>query len=110
MTFTAATQARIAVATVLIAVLTGCDVVFPPPEDRSPRIDIYTDHYEYRHRRYESVRSLRIGLEAVNEPIARLIVQECEARSRLPEVIDMLRGRDNFNVAVIVAAEDCATE
>lgn len=90
--------------------LSACDLIFPPPEDRSPRIDVYEGYYEYRYNRYETVRALRLGLEASNEDIARLIIQECAAINRLPGVLDMLRSRRNHDIAVIIVPKDCATD
>jgi hypothetical protein len=100
-------------AAVVVAVggsLSACDVIFPPPEDRSPRIDIYASHYEYRYNRYETVRALRLALDASEEDIARLIVQECAGTDRLPAMLDMLRSRGNYDIAVIIVPKDCSTD
>lgn len=88
----------------------ACEYIFPPPEDTSPRVDIYTDRYEYRYNRYESVRGLRLALEASGEDIARLIVQECAGTDHLPAALEMLRSRGNYSVRVVVVPKDCVEQ
>lgn len=88
--------------------VSGCDLLFPPPGDGRPTINVYEDRYEFRLRRYDSLRALRIGLDATVEVPMAIEVHDCDGRERLAPVLDLLRERELFNLDIVMP-EDCAS-
>jgi hypothetical protein len=86
--------------------LASCDLMFPPPSDGAPTINIYADRYEFRLGRYETTRALRIALEASTEVPVAVEVHDCEARERLEPVLDLVRARGQYNLSIIMP-DDC---
>ena len=80
--------------------LAGCDLMFPPPGDGAPTINVYADRYEYRLGRYETIRALGIALEASAEEPVAVQVHECEARDKLEPVLDLVRERGQYNLSI----------
>lgn len=85
----------------------ACDLVFPPPGDGAPTINIYADRYEFRLSRYDSLRALRIALEAAVEAPVAIEVHDCDARDRLGPVLDLLRERGLYNLNIAMP-ENCS--
>jgi hypothetical protein len=83
------------------AALCGCDMLSSEIDART-RIDVYADHYEYRRSRYESVRALSIALEAANDAPEVIEVHDCEAESELESVLDAVRARGHYNIAIVM--------
>lgn len=90
----------------LFACLAGCDLLFPPPEPRVTKIDIYGDHFEYRTRRYETPSALAIGLQAGRQEPEVIELHDCARRDALEDVIDVVRARGHYAFSVVVP-EDC---
>lgn len=84
----------------------GCDLFFPPPGDGAPTIDVYSDRYEFRLGRYNSIRALGIALDAAAEAPAAVAVHDCDARERLTPVLDLLRERERYDLDVTMP-ENC---
>jgi hypothetical protein len=98
--------ARLIPALGLASVLTGCDWIFPPPEVRVTRIDIYTDRIEYRTGRYPSVAALAIGLKAARDEPRIVELHDCGRRGELEAVVDILRERGQASFSIVLP-EDC---
>ena len=90
----------------LFVFVAGCDLIFPPPEPRVTKIDIYADRFEYRTHRYETASALAIGLEAGREEPQVIELHDCNRRDALETVIDIVRKGGHYNFSVVVP-EDC---
>jgi hypothetical protein len=97
---------KLARSLVLFLCLAGCDLLFPPPEPRVAKIDIYTDHFEYLTRRYETPSALAIGLQAARQEPERIELHDCDRRAVLEDVIDVVRASGHYSFSVVVP-DDC---
>jgi hypothetical protein len=70
------------------------------------RIDIFADRYTYRTGVYQSISALTIGLKAARDPPALIAVRDCDAYSRLAEVLDAVRAEapGDFEISL---PDDC---
>jgi hypothetical protein len=91
-----------------VVLVGGCDLMFPPPGDGRPTVNVYGDRYEFRLRRYDSIRTLRIGLDATVEVPMAVEVHDCEGRERLAPVLDLLRERGLFDLDISMP-QDCVS-
>jgi hypothetical protein len=90
----------------LLATLSACDSILPPPEERVTRVDIYSDYIEYRLSRYTTPSALAIGLAANRDEPRIIELHDCERRPVLEGVLDVVRQRGNYNFSVILP-DDC---
>jgi len=97
---------RLSLLACLCVSASGCDVMFPPPGDGAPTINIYADRYEYRLGRYETIRALGIALEASPEQPVAIQVHECEASDKVEPVLDLVRERGQYNLSIAMP-ENC---
>jgi hypothetical protein len=86
--------------------LAGCDLLYPPPEPRVTKIDIYADHFEYRTRSYETPTALGIGLQAARQEPEVIELHDCGRRAVLEDVIDVVRASGHYSFSVVVP-DDC---
>jgi len=90
----------------MLTVATGCDLMFPPPREGAPQIEVYADRYEFRLGRYPTTRSLAIALEASPETPLAVVLRDCDAVGRLEQVIDLLRTRGHYDLSITLP-DDC---
>ena len=86
----------------LCAALGGCDAIFPPPEERVTRVDIYADRIEYRTGRYPSISALAIGLRVGRDEPRVVELHVCTRQADLEAVVDLLRARGQASFAVVL--------
>lgn len=76
----------------------GCSA--PPPP--APRVDVYTDHFDYLGESYRTASALAVALEAANRQPAAVEVHECSAFGGLQPVLKVIRAQGPFKARVIL--------
>lgn len=86
----------------LLLALAGCAEPQTPPT----RVDIYADGIEYRMKRYPSATALAVGMKAARAEPNVVELHACDRRAELEAVLDVVRARGVYNVAVVLP-ENC---
>jgi len=71
-----------------------------PGVEPAVQIDVYADRFEFQRERYPSITALAIGLEAAREEPTSIELRDCSAQSQLTAVLDLIRERGQYNIAI----------
>ena len=73
----------------------------------TPEIRVFADWYEFQGKRYDSAKELGIAMGKEPELVFSLSVSECAGDHQVAPVMDMLKDRNQVNIAFQSFSERC---